>query len=301
MTDFDSNRRKLLKAGGAAFTIGLAGCIGPFEDTAGVPGTVERRDPDDGNGNGDDDWLADVPNWGGEPEDFTGEEEVEVLNGDGDEIGVSGTYVYEPADIQIDPGTTVEWTWVGGTSHSVTHEADDPDFDSETISGDGTTFDFTFDEEGIYDYYCIPHRGLEQKGRVRVGDGDGEADDGEADDGDIESQVEEYLADAPNWDGNIEDMTGEDDVTVLNGEPDEEGVFIYDPPAITVDAGTTVTWEWVGDNAHSVTHEEEEFDSETFDGDGETWEYTFDEAGLYLYYCLPHRALEQKGAVIVEE
>lgn len=293
MTEFDSNRRKLLKAGGAAFTIGLAGCIGPFEDSAGVPGTVERSEPDEDE-NGDDDWLDEVPNWDGETEDLTGEDEIEVLNGDSEDIGVEGTYAFEPADVQVDPGTTVEWTWVGDTGHSVTHEADDPEFDSETITGDGETFEYTFEEEGIYDYYCIPHRSLEQKGRVRVGDAD-------VGNGDVESQVEEYLADAPNWDGDIEDMTGEEAVDVLNGEPNEEGTFVFEPPAISVDAGTTVTWEWIGDDAHSVTHEEEEFDSETITGDGETFEYTFEESGLYLYYCIPHRSLEQKGAVVVEE
>ncbi len=292
MTDFNSDRRKLLKAGGAGLTIGLAGCIGPFQDSQGVPGTVERREPEDDDDE-DDEWFDDVPNWDGETADFTGEDEVEVLNGDSEEIGVEGTYAFEPADIQVDPGTTVEWVWVGDTGHSVTHESEDPAFDSETITGDGTTFEYTFDEEGIYDYYCIPHRGLGQKGRVTVGDAV-----------DIESEIESYLADVPNWDGEIEDFTGEDDVDIQNGDGEAigtEGTFVFEPPAITVDAGTTVTWEWVGGDGHSVTHEEEEFDSETITGDGETFEYTFEEGGLYLYYCIPHRSLEQKGAVVVEE
>lgn len=288
MTDFNSDRRKLLKAGGAALTIGLAGCIGPFQDSQGVPGTVERREPEDDD---EDDWLNAVPNWDGETADLTGEEEVEVLNGDAEEIGVDGTYVYEPADIHVDPGTTVQWTWVGDVGHTVTHEADDPEFDSGNISGDGETFEYTFEEDGIFDYFCVPHRGLEQKGRVRVGDAV-----------DIESEIADYLAETPNWDGDIEDFTGEGDVTIQNGEvEDVEGTFVFEPPAITIDAGTTVTWEWVGDTGHTVTHEEEEFDSGNISGDGETFEQTFEEGGLYLYYCVPHRGMEQKGAVVVQE
>lgn len=301
MTDFDSDRRKLLKAGGAGMAIALAGCIGPFQDSQGVPGTVERAEPDDdADDTQDDDWFDEVPNYDGETEDLTGEDDVEVLNGDGDEIGVEGTFVFEPADIQIDPGTTVQWTWVGSDSHSVTHEPDNGEelFDSGTFGGDGETFEHTFEDEGVYDYYCIPHRAMGQKGRVRVGDA--EAEDG----GDVETQIEEYLADTPNWDGEIEDLTGEDDIVIENGDGDEigvEGTFVFEPPAITIDAGTTVTWEWVGDDSHSVTHEDEEFDSETFGGDGETFEYTFEESGLYLYYCIPHRAMGQRGAVVVEE
>lgn len=291
MTDFDSDRRKLLKVGGVTLTVGLAGCIGPFEDTAGVPGTVEPSDDDDTEAP-DDDWLADAPNWDGPDDtvDLTGEDEVTVLNGEPEEQGV---FVYEPADIVVDPGTTVTWEWAGDDTHTVTHEVgedEEPEFNSDNIAGDGETWSYTFEEEDVYEYYCIPHRALGQLGRVTVGEPDE----------DVEAQIEEYLADAPNWEGDIEDRTGEDGITVLNGEVDEQGVFVFDPPAVTVDAGTTVTWEWSGDDSHSVTHEDEEFDSEILSGDGETWEHTFDEPGLYLYYCIPHRALGQKGAIIVE-
>ena len=297
MTDFDSGRRKILKAGGAALTIGLAGCIGPFQDTAGVPGTVDPDDTDhDMNGVADDDWLADVPNWDGTTEDLTGQDEVTVLNGDPHD---EGQFIFEPPDIAVDPGTTVVWEWAGSDTHTVTHEVDDdeaPEFDSGNIDGDGETWEFTFEEEGVYDYYCVPHRTLEQKGRVTVGDPEE----------DPETQVAGWLADTPNWDGNIEDFTGEDDITIANGDPNDEGQFIYDPPAVTVDAGTTVIWEWAGSDTHTVTHEvdddeEPEFDSGNIDGDGETWEFTFEEGGVYLYYCVPHRTLEQKGAVVVEE
>lgn len=278
MTTFDSDRRKILKAGGAALTVGLAGCS-MLQDGTGVPGTVEpreRRGPDV-----DDEWLGDAPNFDGEVVDLTGEEEVTVLNGEVE--GYGGSFVFDPIDVQIDTGTTVTWEWVGGESHSVTHDGEE--FDSETMAGDGTTWSYTFDQAGIYNYYCIPHRALGQKGRVRVGEA---------------GQIASYLEDAPNWDGTIEDWTGQDDVTIVNGEPEGFDNFVYDPPAVTIDAGTTVTWEWAGDESHSVTHEEEAFDSETMAGDGTTWSYTFEESGLYLYYCIPHRALGQKGAILVE-
>lgn len=296
MTDIDNERRKLLKAGGTTMLIGLAGCVGPFRDTAGVPGTVEKsEDAGTGvdSGGGDvDEWLADVPNFDGEVADFSGEDQVDLQNGAVQDA--AGQYVFDPPVIQIDPGTTVQWTWVGDTSHSVTHNAGEGEeqlFNSEIQSGDGTTFKFTFEQAGVYDYFCIPHQALGQKGRIRVGSA---------------AQIQDWMADVPNYEGNRADMTGQDSVTVRNGTIEEApGPYNFDPPAITVDAGTTVTWEWVGDASHSVTHnvgEEEDpmFNSEIQGGAGTTFDYQFEESGVYLYKCIPHEALGQKGYVVVE-
>lgn len=120
---------------------------------------------------------------------------------------------------------------------------------------------------------------------------------------DEERTVDSWLADTDNYDGTVEDFTGQDEVVVKTGElEDAEQVFVYEPPAIRIDEGTEVVWEWVGDGGHTVTHEVEdpEFDSGVISGDGETFSHTFEESGTYFYYCLPHRALAQKGAVVVE-
>ncbi|MEF8813885.1 MAG: halocyanin domain-containing protein [Halovenus sp.] len=116
--------------------------------------------------------------------------------------------------------------------------------------------------------------------------------------GNAPPEVVKYLADADNFDG-VVDATGKESVTVRNGEVGGQ-TFAFSPAAIRVDVGTTVTWEWVGDTAHSVTHEGGAFDSGILDGEGETFSHTFEEAGIYLYHCVPHKALGQKGAVIVE-
>ena len=114
--------------------------------------------------------------------------------------------------------------------------------------------------------------------------------------------VDSHLEHVDNYDGTIEDVTGADEVVVLTGElEDADQTFAFDPPAIRVDEGTTVVWEWVGeDGAHNVAHVNGEFESDVMDGEGETFSYTFDEAGTYLYVCQPHRALGMKGAVVVE-
>lgn len=131
--------------------------------------------------------------------------------------------------------------------------------------------------------------------------GDGEnGEDGEdgGDGGDVPSEVDEYLSDANEYDGSVEDMTGQDSVTIDNGtnEPD----YAFDPPAVRIDAGTEVTWEWVSDG-HTVTHIEGpgEFETE-IENEGFDFSYTFEEAGIVLYECTPHAAIGQLGAVVVE-
>jgi len=137
------------------------------------------------------------------------------------------------------------------------------------------------------------------------GDDDDEPDDetnGIALDDDPEGAVEEWMdsENAAGWDGDIADLTGEDEVTIENGAnpPDYQN----DPPVARVDAGTTVTWEWVSDG-HTL-HEEEStttFDEMTnIEDEGFTQEMTLEDDGAVLYYCQPHRGQGHVGGIIVE-
>ena len=61
-----------------------------------------------------------------------------------------------------------------------------------------------------------------------------------------------------------------------------------------------MVWEWTGEGGtHNVVAEDGPFESETVDGDGHTFEHTFDAVGTYRYVCTPHRSLGMKGAVVV--
>jgi len=57
---------------------------------------------------------------------------------------------------------------VGGGSHNV--EAEDGSFESELTDEEGFTFEQTFDEEGVVEYFCMPHKSMGMKGIVVVGD-----------------------------------------------------------------------------------------------------------------------------------
>lgn len=114
-------------------------------------------------------YLADTPNFDGEIEDHRGEDEVQIMVGAGD----SGVQ-FEPAAVQISPGTTIQWEWMGG-AHNVYHddELDDVDeqaFESEVITEEGATFGHTFEDPGRFRYVCTPHRNQHMKGGILVSD-----------------------------------------------------------------------------------------------------------------------------------
>lgn len=109
-----------------------------------------------------------------------------------------------------------------------------------------------------------------------------------------------WLADTSNYDG-VEDVTGQEGATVMVGAEGNGGNLAFEPAAVRIDAGTTVTWEWTGQGgSHNVKHQDGNFESEYHDQEGATFEHTFEEAGTYKYLCVPHQSQGMKGVVVVE-
>lgn len=73
---------------------------------------------------------------------------------------------YEPRELTVAKGTTVEWTNTGSLPHTVTKDdGPGPDFDSGTVDPNGT-FEQTFTTAGKIDYVCTIHPN--QRGSVTV-------------------------------------------------------------------------------------------------------------------------------------
>jgi len=108
-----------------------------------------------------------------------------------------------------------------------------------------------------------------------------------------------WLDDVSNF-SSLQDFRGQDSVTVSVGAEGNTGFFAFGPPAIHVDPGTEIVWEWTGrGSSHNVIDEAGEFESELTAEEGFTYTRTFDSDGMYKYYCQPHRTLGMKGVVIV--
>jgi len=111
-----------------------------------------------------------------------------------------------------------------------------------------------------------------------------------------------YLDDANGYsEDSIVDARGEDSVTVDVGAG--SGGIAFDPAAIWISPGTTVTWEWTGEGGgHNVVANSGPagLDSGSPKGSG-TYEYevTDEDAGITTYFCSPHESQGMKGGVAV--
>lgn len=73
--------------------------------------------------------------------------------------------------------------------------------------------------------------------------------------------------------------------------------FSFKPNSITIPIGTTVTWTNEDAATHTITSEENIFDSGNIRNGG-TYSYTFNEAGTFKYYCKIHPTM--RATVVVE-
>jgi amicyanin len=73
--------------------------------------------------------------------------------------------------------------------------------------------------------------------------------------------------------------------------------FAFNAPAITVAAGTTVTWSNNDDIPHTVRAVDGSFHSAAMDS-GDHYSFTFTKPGVYSYFCSIHPKMV--GKVIVK-
>lgn len=151
------DRRTVLRTTGAVvFAGGLAGCMGSQGEGGNYETIPQKEEPDYGG------WLDNAGGYDGTAE-FRDESEVTVAVGAGDQ-GVA----FEPAAIMIDPGTTVVWEWTGaGGGHNVVEE-NGTFGDDEIVREEGHTYEYTFEDPGMYRYVCTPHDSRGMRGAVTV-------------------------------------------------------------------------------------------------------------------------------------
>jgi halocyanin-like protein len=128
--------------------------------TGGGGGSLGSGTPDLGG------YLDDVGNYDGNIETFPNQSTVTVQVGT---EGNGGNFAFSPPAIHVANGTTVQFEWTGeGGGHNVVAESEA--FNSgSTVAEAGVNFEHTFSEDGVYQYYCNPHKASGMKGVVVVG------------------------------------------------------------------------------------------------------------------------------------
>ena len=235
-------------------------------------------------------WFEDVDNYDGVV-DETGFESVEIEVGT---EGNGGAFAFGPAAVQVDPGTTVTWTWTGeGGSHNVA--AEDGSYESDLYDAAGETFEQIFEEDGVSRYVCTPHEPMGMKGAVVVGN----VPTGNVEKPSVDPDYGDWFEGVGNYEGTV-DATGQEEVHVTVGAKGNGGAFAFDPPAVRIDPGTTVVWTWTGEGgSHDVVDEAVGYGSDRQNAEGATYALKFDGEGMSKYVCTPHETAGMKGAVVV--
>ena len=74
--------------------------------------------------------------------------------------------------------------------------------------------------------------------------------------------------------------------------------FIFNPKAVTVKAGTTVTWTNRDDIVHGIASSNNAFKKSPAMDTDDTYSFTFTTPGTYQYFCYLHP--QMVGSIVVE-
>lgn len=97
------------------------------------------------------------------------EEGNQVLDPNGDVVEISLTQVntFEPGEVTIAPGTTVRWINAAPIFHTITPDGHE-EWLRATLDDTGDTFEHTFEEAGIFPYFCEVHENVGMTGTITV-------------------------------------------------------------------------------------------------------------------------------------
>jgi plastocyanin len=214
-----------------------------------------------------------------------------------------GAPAFDPPSITVEKGSVLVWTNADEVAHTITSGmVEDADygslFDSRSV-GLNATFSLNTAklEPGEYHYFCSFHPHM--KGTFVVSETPKE----QPAEGNEETPTPEIPAE-----GTGEKSIAPNRVTVeiVAGAADANNPEFFAPKEISVNIDTTVVWTNMDTTGHTVTSGnpgDPDFGS-LFDSNfpllktGETFEYTFDTAGEYPYFCQVHPYMT--GKVIVK-
>ena len=172
---------------------------------------------------------------------------------------IEGNPDYDPDAAVVPQGHVIEWTNADSLPHTVTSSADVGDtFDSGMIgAGEVYSLDTSDLEVGEYEYFCVVHPWM----------------------------VATFT---------IEAAAEPTKVLIPSGAaiPADDQLY-YDPTVLDISVGTTVIWDNVDNTMHTASSGTPEggldgaFDSDIMSA-GDTFEFTFNDAGSYDYYCILH-------------
>lgn len=162
--DHLTRRRFVALAGGLGATT-VAGCTGRADDSSESPRPTPAPTPTPPAGEEEDDH-----------DQAAGSSTTTTVDMVTDNKGAH----FDPKGLLVDPGTTVRFVNASGAHTTTAYHPSNDDkplripetaepWDSGTLTEQDAVYEVTFETEGVYDYYCIPHEMLAMVGRIIVG------------------------------------------------------------------------------------------------------------------------------------
>ena len=188
---------------------------------------------------------------------------------------------FTPASFRLAVGGTLTFANNGKAAHTVT--ATDGSFDSDMIRSGGT-WAHTFNTAGTFSYHCILHptmKGTVQVVGVSSGGSNNSSGGASTAAAGMESQAAASATDATTT--SVESRKTSALLAVAVDVVDNQ----FNPAAATVAQGGTVTWKLSGEAAHTITGDDQSFNSGIVKP-GDSFQYTFTEVGTFTYMCMIH-------------
>ncbi|WP_435176230.1 plastocyanin/azurin family copper-binding protein [Halorussus sp. AFM4] len=264
--DFRSDRRAMLKAGGAALVTGaLAGCTADGRDGPGGAATT------------------------GTERTTTGREtDIATALYLPIEVGPDGRLAFEPSGdrpLVIEPDTEVPFVWRSDNHNVVVDDQpDDADWagtpgDAETFYDEGYEYSHTFEKRGTYEFHCEAHAAAGMKGTVEVREEVPSPEFASEDDLPVRVGPDGELRFSPGTDRPLKVSAGTEVRFVW--ESDSHNVVVDDRPQ-------GANWRGTPGRSSAVYDE------------GYEYNHTFDVPGVYRFHCHPHETVGMTGTIVVE-
>ncbi len=204
---------------------------------------------------------------------------------------------FTPATFHVALGGTMTFANNGKAAHTVT--ATDGSFDSDMIRS-GQSWVHTFNSAGTFEYHCILHPTM--KGTVQVGSSGGNAAAASIGSSGASTNTDATTTTTAGATGSTGSAIQPVNIDVSDNQ--------FNPNPATVAMGGTVTWKLIGEAAHTVTADDQSFNSGV-QKPGDSFQYTFTKLGSFTYLCLihpgmtgtinvvpPEEAQAQQGAIL---
>jgi plastocyanin len=89
-----------------------------------------------------------------------------LLNAQTKHIVQTSEFQFDPADINIAVGDTVEWQWVNGTHTTTSDSTTGQNHWDAPLDANNTSFSFVITSPGVHHYHCTPHQSLGMVGTI---------------------------------------------------------------------------------------------------------------------------------------